>query len=58
MNLFKIVFSIVILGMAFSAVSQDDEASEGEQDRESQAMDATATQWSFQLAYQMDARLL
>jgi len=48
----RIFILFVILGLAFSAVSQDDEASEGEQDRSSQAMDATATQWSFQLAYQ------
>jgi hypothetical protein len=33
----------------FIAFAQDDE---GGQSRESQAMDATATQWSFQLAYQ------
>jgi hypothetical protein len=34
----------------FIAFAQDDE---GGQSRESQAMDATATQWSFQLAYQI-----
>jgi hypothetical protein len=36
-----------IIGLSLSA--QDDE---GGQSRESQAMDATATQWSFQFAYQ------
>ncbi len=40
---------ITFISFAILAVGQGDEA---EQSRESQAMDATATQWSFQLAYQ------
>jgi len=43
---------LVLLSVIFSLTlySQEEEASE--QSRESQAMDATATQWSFQVAYQ------
>jgi len=49
-NLRKIslLIMVCVLSMA-SGYSQDDE---GGQDRESMAMDATATQWSFQFAYQ------
>jgi len=48
----KLLSLIIASFFLIVAYSQDDEASEGEQDRASQAMDATATQWSFQLAYQ------
>ncbi len=34
-------------------MAQEEEPAQAEQDRESKAMDATATQWSFQFAYQM-----
>lgn len=40
---------IMAIIFSMSGFSQDDEAA---QDRESMAMDATATQWSFQFAYQ------
>lgn len=44
---------ILVFGFfAISAFAQDDEG-QATQDRETAAMDATATQWSFQLAYQM-----
>lgn len=45
----KKLIIIVLSLFSFSAFAQEEE---GGQDRESQAMDATATQWSFQLAYQ------
>lgn len=53
----KHLFIIAILLIGFSMKAQDeaksDETSEqDDQDRASKAMDATATQWSFQLAYQ------
>ena len=41
------IFSISIYGQEEVETSSD-----GEQDRASMAVDATATQWSFQLAYQ------
>jgi len=50
----KLAF-IKLAFLAFtSLIGQEEvaETSEGEQSRESQAMDATATQWSFQFAYQ------
>jgi len=47
-KLLIIVFSFFTI----VAFAQDEESSD-EQSRESAAMDATATQWSFQLAYQM-----
>ncbi|WKK67488.1 hypothetical protein [Lutimonas zeaxanthinifaciens] len=43
--------SFMLLGQEVEDVSSD--ASESAQSRESMAVDATATQWSFQLAYQM-----
>lgn len=44
----KILMTVVLILLTTSSFSQ----AEGEQSRESMAMDATATQWSFQLAYQ------
>ena len=49
-NLFLLIF-VLISYMAYSQ-EEGQETSESEQSRESQAMDATATQWSFQVAYQ------
>jgi heme/copper-type cytochrome/quinol oxidase subunit 2 len=43
-----VLFTMAVI-FSMSGFSQDDE---GGQDRESMAMDATATQWSFQFAYQ------
>ncbi len=44
---------IIVFGFfAIGAFAQDEESADA-QSRESAAMDATATQWSFQLAYQM-----
>jgi hypothetical protein len=53
----KHFFIIAVLLVGFSLQAQDKEetdelAEQGGQSRESQAMDATATQWSFQAAYQ------
>ncbi len=53
----KLFFIIAVLLVGFSLQAQDKEetdeqAEQGGQSRESQAMDATATQWSFQAAYQ------
>lgn len=45
----KITFIILAMCIAITLFAQEEEA---EQNRESMAMDATATQWSFQLAYQ------
>jgi hypothetical protein len=36
-----------------TSYAQEEESASAEQDRESMAMDATATQWSFQFAYQV-----
>ena len=47
MRRITLVFFVLI---SFAVFAQENEA---EQDRESMAMDATATQWSFQFAYQM-----
>ena len=47
------ILLIAFILCSFTTFSQDEDAPEREQDRASQAMDATATQWSFQLAYQM-----
>jgi hypothetical protein len=47
-KLFILVFGVFTLG----AFAQDDEGA-AKQDRETAAMDATATQWSFQFAYQV-----
>ncbi|NOR86891.1 MAG: hypothetical protein GQ527_04730 [Bacteroidales bacterium] len=48
----KKIILIIIIGLwSFSIYSQEEEKSSG-QSRESAAMDATATQWSFQLAFQ------
>ncbi len=52
----KYSFIILFLLAGFNLQAQEDKETdlieEGEQSRESQAMDATATQWSFQAAYQ------
>lgn len=53
----KIFFLIVCFLTGFVLQAQEEEKTDesnqqGEQSRESQAMDATATQWSFQAAYQ------
>ncbi len=45
----KIIITVIISIWSISLFAQEDE---GEQSRESMAMDATATQWSFQFAYQ------
>ncbi len=45
----KLTFITIALFISFTLFSQEEESA---QSRESQAMDATATQWSFQLAYQ------
>jgi len=48
-----LVFFLAGLNLQAQEDEQTDESSQqGEQSRESQAMDATATQWSFQAAYQ------
>ncbi len=47
-KLFFILFGLLSIG----AFAQDEEEGEDAQSRESAAMDATATQWSFQGAYQ------
>ncbi len=44
------VCAIVLAGLATPALAQEPE--EGEQSRESAALDNTAAQWSFQFAYQ------
>ena len=46
----KIILFILLGACTISLYAQDEEVSE--QDRASMAVDATATQWSFQLAYQ------
>jgi len=46
----KFIFLLSAILISFSVYSQNDD--EAAQSRDSQAMDATATQWSFQLAYQ------
>lgn len=53
----KLLFIIAFFLIGLSMQAQDEEKSDetvqqDDQDRASQAMDATATQWSFQLAYQ------
>ena len=50
----KLLFLTFALFISFALFSQEEEVetSEATQSRESAAMDATATQWSFQLAYQ------
>jgi len=49
----KTILFITIGLLGFTTYAQEDSAStESQQSRDSQAMDATATQWSFQLAYQ------
>jgi hypothetical protein len=50
MRKLSLIASLVF--MALTIYAQEEESSEAEQDRASKAMDATATQWSFQLAYQ------
>jgi len=47
------VSALALVAVPSLAQGDDGDPAEGEQDRESMAMDATATQWSFQLAYQM-----
>ncbi len=46
----KFIFLLSAILISFSVYRQNDD--EAAQSRDSQAMDATATQWSFQLAYQ------
>lgn len=51
---FKILITLVlllILAIPFNCIAQEDKGGGG-QDRESMALDSTATQWSFQFAYQ------
>ena len=50
----KLTFITLVLFASLVLFSQEEgqETTEGEQSRESMAMDATATQWSFQFAYQ------
>ena len=43
------ITSMIVLGLVICAISQDDD---GGQSRESMAVDATATQWSYQFAYE------
>ena len=47
-----ILFLAGFIVQAQEVKEADEPIQEGEQSRESQAMDATATQWSFQAAYQ------
>jgi len=46
----KLLF--ILIGLISMGVFAQDEESADAQSRESAAMDATATQWSFQVAYQ------
>ena len=53
----KHIFIIACFFLGFSVQAQEEQNTEEEteqegQSRDSQAMDATATQWSFQAAYQ------
>ncbi len=49
----KHIFSVILLLFSVTAFAQENEDSDQpEQDAASKAMDATATQWSFQFAYQ------
>lgn len=49
----KIILMVAILiAMSGIQATAQEEKSEGGQDRETMALDSTATQWSFQLAYQ------
>jgi hypothetical protein len=52
MNKLKVLITIGLLFSAFTISAQEDSTATEGQSRESQAMDATATQWSFQAAYQ------
>jgi len=47
-----IVVPILIITLVVGYAQVEEENTEGEQDRASKAIDATATKWSFQLAYQ------
>jgi hypothetical protein len=47
----KLLFILSVLIISYIGFSQEEDAEA--QSRESQAMDATATQWSFQLAFQL-----
>ena len=49
----KILIALIIGSLSTSLFAQDDTAEEEGQSRESMAMDATATQWSYQVAYQL-----
>ena len=53
MKKIEFLIAFVIIGSAFNVVAQEDSTATEGQSRESQAMDATATQWSFQSAYQI-----
>jgi hypothetical protein len=48
----KNLYFIILFSLTFSIVAFAQEDEEAAQSRESQAIDATATQWSFQFAYQ------
>ena len=53
MNSMKKLVIIIMLALGTHAFGQEQANEAGaEQDRASMAVDATATQWSFQLAYQ------
>lgn len=48
----RILLILLVSTLILPVFSQDEEADAAAQSRESMAVDATATQWSFQLAYQ------
>ena len=49
----KIILLIIVGFWSISLYGQEDSTSVDGQSRESMAMDATATQWSYQVAYQL-----
>ena len=50
-NIFITLVFLLVLAIPFNCIAQEDKGGGG-QDRESMALDSTATQWSFQFAYQ------
>ena len=52
MSIIRIIL-ITFFVFSFSSLFAQEESQEEEQSRESMAMDATATQWSYQVAYQL-----
>ena len=52
MSIIRIIL-ITFFAFSFSSLFAQEESQEEEQSRESMAMDATATQWSYQVAYQL-----